>query len=133
MSQVQPPYFFTEALRTGWKERERERHFSITAKDIGFLRNLSFATDATRRAQEPPMIAQALWLNKNTPSALELAGSFMMSSTGDYTPAFLYTPYGGLEKFDNRARLLVELTERLRTPHKRMTCCSSSRWAHAPA
>lgn len=114
MSQVQPPYFFTEALRTGWKERERERHFSITAKDIGFLRNLSFATDATRRAQEPPMIAQALWLNKNTPSALELAGSFMMSSTGDYTPAFLYTPYGGLEKFDNRARLLVELTERLR-------------------
>ena len=114
MSQVHPPYFFTEALRTGWKERERERHFSITAKDIGFLRNLSFTHDATRRAQEPPMIAQALWLNKNTPSALELTGSFMMSSEGDYTPAFLYTPYKGLEKFDNRARLLVELTERLR-------------------
>ncbi|NWC85157.1 hypothetical protein HX793_27955 [Pseudomonas reactans] len=118
MSQVQPPYFFPEVLRSGWKERERERHFGINANDRRFLRNLPLSSNEVRRKQSPPMIAQSLWLNKNSPTALELVGSFMMSSTGTYTSAFLYTPYGGLEKFDSRALLLSELTERLKTPAK---------------
>jgi hypothetical protein len=118
MSQQHPAYFFTEALRTGWKERERERHFRITSTDVQFLRNLSFSTDAVRRDQVPPMIAQHLWLNKNSPAAVALAGSFMMSSTGNYTSAFLYTPYGGLEKFTDRAELLAALSERLKDPDK---------------
>ncbi len=116
MSQLQPPYFFPEVLRSGWKERERERHFGINANDRGFLRSLPLTSNEARRKQTPPMIAQSLWLNKNSPTAVELAGSFIMSSTGTYTSAFLYTPYGGLEKFDSRALLLSELTERLKTP-----------------
>ncbi|MGY2254209.1 dermonecrotic toxin domain-containing protein [Pseudomonas reactans] len=118
MSQVQPPYFFPEVLRSGWKERDRERHFGINANDRRFLLNLSLSSNEVRRKQSPPMIAQSLWLNKNSPTALELVGSFMMSSTGTYTSAFLYTPYGGLEKFDSRALLLSALTERLKTPAK---------------
>jgi len=118
MSQVQPPYFFPEVLRSGWKERERERHFGINANDRSFLRNLPLSSNEVRRKQTPPMIAQSLWLNKNSPAALELVGSFMMSSTGTYTSAFLYTPYRGLEKFDGRALLLSALTERLKTPAK---------------
>lgn len=118
MSQLQAPYFFPEVLRSGWKERERERHFGINANDRGFLRSLPLTSNEARRKQTPPMIAQSLWLNKNSPTAVELAGSFMMSSTGTYTSTFLYTPYGGLEKFDSRALLLSELTERLKTPTK---------------
>ena len=117
MSQVQPPYFLPEVLRSAWKERDRERHFGINANDRHFLRTLPLASDGARRQQTPPMLAQSLWLNKNSPAALELAGSFMMSSTGTYTAAFLYTPYGGLEKFETRALLLSELTERLQNPN----------------
>ncbi|MBF6029502.1 hypothetical protein ICY20_17275 [Pseudomonas sp. P115] len=116
MSQIQPPYFLPEALRSAWKERERERHFAITANDRGFLHSLLLSSNEARRKQMPPMIAQTLWLNKNSPTAVELAGSFIMSSTGTYTSAFLYTPYGGLEKFESRALLLSELTERLKSP-----------------
>lgn len=118
MSQVQPPYFFPEVLRSVWKERDRERHFGIDANDRGFLRNLPLSSHEVRGKQVPPMIAQTLWLNKNSPTEQELVGSFMMSSTGTYTRAFLYTPYGGLEKFDSRTLLLSELTERLKTPAK---------------
>ncbi|MGY2137466.1 dermonecrotic toxin domain-containing protein [Pseudomonas reactans] len=118
MSQVQPPYFFPEVLRSAWKERDRERHFGISANDREFLRSLPLSSDEERRKQVPPMIAQTLWLNKNSPAELELVGSFMMSSTGTYTSAFLYTPYGGLEKFESRALLLSELTERFKTPAK---------------
>ncbi|WP_421558531.1 dermonecrotic toxin domain-containing protein [Pseudomonas canadensis] len=118
MSQVQPPYFFPEVLRSAWKERDRERHFGISANDRKFLRSLPLSSDEERRKQVPPMIAQTLWLNTNSPAELELVGSFIMSSTGTYTNAFLYTPYGGLEKFESRALLLSELTERFNTPAK---------------
>jgi len=116
MGQTPLPYFFPEAMRDGWRVLERERHLNIDKTDIGFLGNLFFASDAGRRAQSPPMIAQRIWLNKHTADAVELAGSFMMSSTAAYPHAFLYTPYGGLEKFDNPNLLLTTLTERLKNP-----------------
>ncbi|MDF3198878.1 hypothetical protein P3C29_09300 [Pseudomonas sp. 1912-s] len=116
MSHSSLPYFFPEALRDGWNVLERERRLGLDRKDHEFLGKVFFATDTARRQQSPPMIAQRLWLDKNTPNAAELAGSFMMSSNAVYPHAFLYTPYGGLEKFDNRAQALAALSERLKNP-----------------
>ncbi len=48
MSQVQPPYFFPEVLRSAWKERDRERHFGISANDRKFLRSLPLSSDEER-------------------------------------------------------------------------------------
>jgi hypothetical protein len=116
MSPTQPPYFFPEAMRVGWKALDRERQLNIDSKDIEFLRKVFFASDAERRQQSPPMIAQRIWLNKSATDAVELAGSFMMSSTSAYPHAWLYTPYGGLEKFDSPALVLTALKERLKKP-----------------
>lgn len=116
MSKNPLPYFFPEALRDGWNVLERERRLGLNREDHEFLGKVFFATDTARREQSPPMIAQSLWLDKNTPNATELAGSFMMSSSAVYPHAFLYTPYGGLEKFDNRAQALAALSERLKNP-----------------
>lgn len=118
MSQPLPPYFFPEALLAGAKTRERERLFGITPQDSAFLTNLFFATAAERREQRPPMLAKKIWLHRNTPDTVELAGSFTMSSTGAYKSAFLYTPYGGLEKFESHVQLLASLTERLKDPER---------------
>ncbi|NWB54558.1 dermonecrotic toxin domain-containing protein [Pseudomonas sp. F8002] len=116
MSHTPLPYFFPEAMRVGWRALDRERQLNIDSRDIEFLGKVFFASDAGRRQQSPPMIAQRIWLNKSTANAVELAGSFMMSSTSAYPHAWLYTPYGGLEKFDSPAHLLTALTERLKTP-----------------
>ena len=116
MSQTPLPYFFPEALRDGWNVSERERRLGLDRKDHEFLGKVFFATDTARRQQSPPMIAQRIWLDKHRPDALELAGSFILSSTTAYPHAFLYTPYGGLEKFDNRAQILAALSDRLKVP-----------------
>lgn len=118
MSQPHPPYFFPEALLAGAKTRERERLLGITPQDSAFFTSLFFTTASERRQQRPPMLAKKIWLHRSTPDAVELAGSFTMSSTGAYKSAFLYTPYGGLEKFENHVQLLASLTERLKDPEK---------------
>jgi hypothetical protein len=112
----QAPYFFPEAMRIGWRALDRERQLNIDSRDIEFLGKVFFASDAGRRQQSPPMIAQRIWLNKRTANTVELAGSFMMSSTNAYPHAWLYTPYGGLEKFDSPAHVLTALTQRLKIP-----------------
>ncbi|MGC6370168.1 dermonecrotic toxin domain-containing protein [Pseudomonas sp. K2I15] len=111
----QKPYFFPEAMRVGWRALDRERRLNIDSKDIEFLGKVFFANDAGRRQQSPPMIAQRILLNKEAADAVELAGSFVMSSTSAYPHTFLYTPYGGLEKFDNPAQVLTTLAERLKS------------------
>lgn len=112
----QAPYFFPEAMRIGWRALDRERQLNIDSRDIEFLGKVFFASDTGRRQQSPPMIAQRIWLNKSTANTVELAGSFMMSSTNAYPHAWLYTPYGGLEKFDSPAHVLTALTQRLKIP-----------------
>jgi hypothetical protein len=116
MSHTPLPYFFPEALRVDWRALERERQLNIDSRDIEFLGKVFFASDAGRRQQSPPMIAQRIWLNKSAANAVELAGSFMMSSTSAYPHAWLYTPYGGLEKFDSPTHVITALTQRLKIP-----------------
>lgn len=119
MSQFPYPYFFDEATRVTKRPNERERALGISDADRDFLRNLFFSTDAGRRHQSPPMIAERLLISATGTAPIELAGAFMMSSTAAYAAAFLYTPEEGLEKFDNTAAVLAALDERLRSSTRR--------------
>lgn len=116
MAQLTPPYFFDEFLRPISRKQpsERERALGLTLKDLDWLMTVYTATDAARQSREPPMIVETLVIERAGQPDAALAGAFMMSPTPDGEKALLYSPYGGLEVFDNRAVLLATLRERLR-------------------
>jgi hypothetical protein len=123
MSDSTLPYFFPEALlpasRRQPSERERARNFTV--KDLNWLKNLFFTSHGERSTQSAPMKVDRLLLNTpGSSTPLILAGAFMMGPTPDDRKVFLYTPYNGLEKFENAVELIVELTGRLDTPVMRI-------------
>ncbi|MFW0756868.1 dermonecrotic toxin domain-containing protein [Pseudomonas sp. H11T01] len=117
------PYFFPEALLAESRRQpsERERARSFTVKDLYWLKNLLLASHADRSKQPDPMKVDRLLLNTpgNSPPLI-LAGAFMIGPTPDDKKVILYTPYGGLEKFENAGTLMAELSERLDTPAQRI-------------
>lgn len=117
------PYFFPEALLPITRKRpsERERARGFTVKDLDWLKHLLFASHADRSKQTDPMQVDRFLLHtpgSNTP--VILAGAFMMGPTPEEKKVFLYTPYSGLEKFENAGELITELTGRLDTPATRI-------------
>ncbi|MCX7080237.1 MAG: hypothetical protein NTV76_13000 [Pseudomonas sp.] len=117
------PYFFPEALlpTTRKQPSERERARNFTVKDLDWLKNLLFTSHTDRSQQPDPMKVDRLLLNTpDNRTPLILAGAFMMGPTPEDKKVFLYTPYGGLEKFENAGELMVELTGRLDTPAMRI-------------
>lgn len=115
------PYFFPEALlpRKQPSERERARHF--TMKDLDWLKTLLLAThDQRSTPTEPMQVDRFLLKAPDNDTLLILAGAFMMGPTPDERKVLLYTPYGGLEKFDNDGELIEELGNRLEIPAKRV-------------
>lgn len=116
------PYFFPEAFVPASRKRlsqgELDRGFTI--KDLEWLKHVLFASQADRAKQSAPMQVDRFVLN--TPgidTAPFLAGAFMMSPTPD-KKVFLYTPYGGLEKFNNAGELMDELNDRLDSTDERI-------------
>lgn len=124
MAHVTPPYFFDEFLGPV-KRREptpRERALGLTLKDLDWLHTLYYASHDARmdaRIHGFPMRVERLLITPAGQPALPLAGAFVMSPTPDAGKAVLYTPYGGLEVFDNHAALLADVTARLRQPEQR--------------
>ncbi|OPA91856.1 hypothetical protein BFW88_12615 [Pseudomonas fluorescens] len=124
MAKVSPPYFFDEFLRP-IKRKEptpRERALGFTLKDLDWLHTLYYATDAARQNRTLHgycMRVERLLINRLGQRVMPLAGTFIMSPTPDAEKAVLYTPYGGLELFDSRADLLIEMEARLRDPDER--------------
>ncbi|NVZ52680.1 hypothetical protein HX792_20215 [Pseudomonas sp. B6002] len=116
MVQLTPPYFFDEFLRPIRRKHpsERERALGLTLNDLDWLMTVYTATDAGRQACEFPMIVESLVIERSGEPATTLAGVFMMSPTPDARKALLYSPYGGIEVFDNRAVALAAIRERLR-------------------
>lgn len=124
MTQVTPPYFFDEFLQTVKRKTPsaRARALGFSVKDLDWLHTLYYATDAARQNEVVhgyPMKVERLLANAGGKPAIVLAGAFMMSPTPDASKAVLYSPYGGLELFDSRADLLIEVQERLAHPAKR--------------
>lgn len=122
MASVTPPYFFDEYLRpiTRKQPTERERALGLTLKDIDWLSAVYTATDSGRQAGDLPMSVETLALERPGQTAIALAGTFMMSPSPAGKKAVLYTPYAGMEVFDNREACLEELTQRLKDPVLRL-------------
>lgn len=124
MTHVTPPYFFDEFLQTVKRKAPtaRERALGFSVKDLDWLHTLYYATDAARQNEALhgyPMKVERLLATAEGKPAIVLAGAFMMSPTPDASKAVLYSPYGGLELFDSRADLLIDVQERLAHPTKR--------------
>jgi hypothetical protein len=117
------PYFFPEALLPASRKRPSERELArdFTVKDLDWLKNLLFTSHADRSNQSDPMQVDRFLLNTPGNSVpVILAGAFMMGPTPEDQKVFLYTPYGGLEKFENAGKLMAALSERLDIPAQRI-------------
>ncbi|AKS04891.1 dermonecrotic toxin domain-containing protein [Pseudomonas trivialis] len=114
-----PPYFLNEFLQPTIREAptEREHALGLTLSDLDWIHTLFGATDHARRSpqlRKHPMAVETFSINLADKTAIPLAGVFMMSPTPTGNKALLYTPYGGIEVFDNREALLRSVETRLK-------------------
>ncbi|MHC8314463.1 dermonecrotic toxin domain-containing protein [Pseudomonas sp. LB3P31] len=113
MTSASSPLFFPQVLNEPGSHTELGKQHSLSSKDFSWLGHIHLATDARRQALTPPMSAERLLLKVKGKPAVGLAGCFMLSATPDDSAAILYTPYGGIEKFDTVELLQAELVMRL--------------------
>ncbi|VVO26094.1 dermonecrotic toxin domain-containing protein [Pseudomonas fluorescens] len=107
------PLFFPQVLDEPGSYEELRKTHSLVEKDLTWLCHIELASDELRQAQTPPMSAEKLLVKVKDKAPVPLAGCFMLSSTPDDNAAILYTPYGGIEKFDDVKSLKDELIQRL--------------------
>ena len=125
MASVTPPYFFQEFhLPVSRKQpSERERALGLTIRDLDWLNTLYSATDQARKApalRDHPMVVEKFILELTPEVSIPLAGAFLMSASPDENKALLYTPYGGIEVFEDRQAVIDELTNRLNNRDQRI-------------
>ncbi|WP_253912181.1 DUF6543 domain-containing protein [Pseudomonas sp. CVAP len=113
------PLFFPEALRDTRILSPRIRAMGFTLADLSWLRTVELATHALRSAQTSPMTVENIMLKAAGSDAEPLAGSFVMHPVPNGSQAILYTPYGGLQKFDDRQALLKALDDKLKNATER--------------
>lgn len=113
------PLFFPQVLDEPGTHEELRKTHSLSSKDFSWLSHIELASDELRQKQTPPMSAEKLFLKVKDKVPVPLAGCFMLSSTPDDNDAILYTPYGGIEKFDDVDSLTAELILRLTNESKR--------------
>ena len=113
------PLFFPQVLDEPGTHEELRKTHSLSSKDFSWLSHIELASDELRQKQTPPMSAEKLFLKVKDNVPVPLAGCFMLSSTPDDNDAILYTPYGGIEKFDDVDSLTAELILRLTNESKR--------------
>ena len=118
MTGVTPAYFFDEFLLPIKRNSPstRERALGLSVKDLEWLHTVYQATDAARKdpeRQTHPMSVERLLINVSGQPPITLAGAFLMSPTPDDGKALFYTPYGGIQVFDDHASLLVEVGKQL--------------------
>lgn len=125
MASITPPYFLDEFLRPVNREAptERERALGLTLSDLDWMHTLYYATDHARRdpqMRKTPMTVEMLLIDIAGKSAVPLAGAFTMSPSPEANKALLYTPYGGIEVFDNREALFHTLINLLNNATQRI-------------
>jgi len=114
------PLFFPEALQDIKVLSPRLRALDFTLADLAWLRSVELASHTIRAAQPDPMTVESIALKVKDREPQPLAGSFMLHPTPVDHKAVLYTPYGGLQKFDNPRAVIQALQESLKAPGKRL-------------
>lgn len=120
MSNPTSPLFFPEALATPGSWQELGRIHSLSTRDFEWFSHLSLATQTLRSRQTPPMLAEKIMLGVEGGSVVPMAGSFILSATPDEEASILYTPYGGIKKYDTQAELLEALDSMLASDAQRV-------------
>jgi hypothetical protein len=113
------PLFFPEALRDYSALTPRLSATSWSLADLAWLHTVDLPSHPQRSSQTPPMTVENILLKVPNEDPIPLAGSFLMHPAPGGNQAVLYTPYGGLERFDDRQTLLNTLSTRLKAPATR--------------
>lgn len=104
---------FPEALKYKGLRAELGKTHGLNDKDFDWLAHVTLVTQALRSQQSPPMLAQSVQIKAGTLPALTLAGVFILSATPDDCGAILYTPFGGIKKYDSLPALQTALRNHL--------------------
>ncbi|RIJ13414.1 hypothetical protein DXT77_00520 [Pseudomonas sp. 91RF] len=115
MSVPTSPLLFPEALDSPGLWPGLGKTHGLAEKDFNWLADVRLASDALRREQKPPMLAERVLLNADSQNPTPLPGAFVLSKTPYDMGQILYTPYEGIRKYHSRANLTAQLEERLRT------------------
>ncbi|MBV4551758.1 hypothetical protein HU742_011480 [Pseudomonas sp. SWRI102] len=96
----------------------------LTQADLDWLQNVSLPSHTQRVAQTPPMFAEKILLAPEDKPPIPLAGCFSLQSTqgtgaSGNEPAFFYTPWGGIRKFDNPQALDRNIEQTLKNTEER--------------
>jgi len=114
MSTPVTPMFFPQALKSRGLWKKLGPIHGLTQKDFSWLSHIELASQTLRGKETPPMVAEKILLKVKDRDSVPLVGSFVLSATPDDNGVILYTPYGGIVKFDSR----TSLTEKLNTQLK---------------
>ena len=103
------PLLFPEVLNATRLDELTTPH-GLTQADLDWLHHVALPSHTQRAAQTPPMFAETIMLQAEQKPPIAPAGCFVLSTASNSSqtgthPTFLYTPSGGIEKFDNLASL----------------------------
>ncbi|WP_447770162.1 dermonecrotic toxin domain-containing protein [Pseudomonas kilonensis] len=111
------PLLFPEVLHAHRLDELTATH-GLTQTDLDWLQHIALPGHTQRAAHSPPMFAETILLQADEKPPIALAGCFVLSTSSSSSetsthPVFLYTPRGGIEKFDNLASV-EEKIDRMR-------------------
>ncbi|WP_392888207.1 dermonecrotic toxin domain-containing protein [Pseudomonas migulae] len=112
MSTPALPLFFPQALNSPGLWTELGKTHGLAKKDFEWFAHLKLSSHALRNQQKPPMHAEKIMIGADGLS-FPLAGSFVLSPAPDDQGVILYTPYGGIKKFDSRTALSEQVKSQL--------------------
>ncbi|WP_085683787.1 MULTISPECIES: dermonecrotic toxin domain-containing protein [unclassified Pseudomonas] len=107
------PLLFPEVFYASGLWHTLGKKHGLTERDFRWLAHTRLTSATLRKQQTPAMSAERILLHVAERAPIPLPGSFVLSATPDDEGHILYTPYGGLKKFENRAALKARLEDSL--------------------
>ncbi|UZE26330.1 M35 family metallopeptidase [Pseudomonas sp. B21-056] len=123
MTSETTPLLFPDVLGATRLDELTAPH-GLTQTDLDWLHHAALPSHALRAAQTPSMSAEVILLQAEGQAPIPLAGCFTLTTLPDAgtsppKPAFLYTPLGGIRKFDSPQALQTKIEQMLAAPAER--------------